>query len=176
MNERDYPLSDQQVFQIVGRPCKMVPLDQFEEYLCMDQLLRDTDCVLLLYMDSHENNTKSGHWTCLMKFTDNDLAYFDSFGALPDQPLDNLPMKYRRDWGAVQKFISNMLIGSRYRLHYNPHNYQHDKAQTCGRHAGYYMRLGLDPEEYKKHIDNIKEENGYSDYDNLIIDLTEDLI
>jgi len=175
----DYSLSADDVMQIVGSNIPIVQSSSYSKYNTIDELMKDQDKVLLLYEDSRQPGAIRGHWCCVYKFSDNDLAFFDSYGEMPDDQLKHIPEQYRMQYNMMHRWLAKLMANSNYNLHFNPYGLQGKTTETCGRWCGLAMREQVDPEFFVDKILDIAELEGFTkpkDLDNLVIDITNDYL
>ncbi len=176
---KDYSLSANDVMQLVGENIPVVLSSEYSNFHDIDDLLQESDKVLLLYEDSRQPNAIRGHWCCLYKFSDNDLCFFDSYGEMPDDQLKHIPEQYRMQYNMMHRWLSDLMANSDYNLHFNPYKLQSDTTETCGRWCGMIMREQVDPEDFADIILDIAKNKGLKkpeQLDKLIIDLSDDYL
>jgi hypothetical protein len=172
-------LTDQDVRVIADKPINLIISTDFDDIEHINDLFHGTNDTLILYQNNDENNTLMGHWCALKRLDNNNISFYDSYSGHPDEPLAHIPMKYRKQTGQVINHLRKLLYNSDYNnIHYNPHQHQRysGNINTCGRHAGLYMRFNLDPEDYNKLLNRLSNITGIKDKDKLVTHLTENLI
>ena len=149
-----YMLSNNDMEKIIGERIPITPSSQFHNVTSIDELLSPSGKGLILYEDSRTpEGTFIGHWCGLLRFSPNDIAFYDPYGGFPDSQLNYIPMCYRRATNQVIHHMKRLLHDSPYlRLHYNPHRHQRmqEGINTCGRHVAMFLRAECDPEIYDK--------------------------
>ncbi|HNE92513.1 MAG TPA: hypothetical protein PKG56_00070 [Chitinophagaceae bacterium] len=128
------PLSDKNVLDLVNGRANIVLYQDLHKYDNIDQVLGPYGATFLLY----EFKPKYGHWVALFKRTPKVIEYFDSYGNVPDEVLDHIPIKYQKLLHQDYPYLSKLLYESPYNIEYNEHHFQKlDKnIRTCGRFAG----------------------------------------
>lgn len=175
----DLMLGPQEVEKIAGSDLKLTISPDFKDINSIDDLFYpNSNKALLLYQTEDYGNMKIGHWCCLLRFSNNDIAFYDSYGDMPDIVLKTMPDWYRKKTGQTRKELSRLLHDSKYKyLHYNPHQHQehYRGINTCGRHCGLFLRLGLDPEIYNNVLNNLSKSLEKTP-DELVTELTDPIL
>ncbi len=125
----------------------------------VNDLFKNGDKILLLYIPPNSN---VGHWVGLKKVK-NQILYFDSFGRLPDAPLDEIG-------GNIKADLSRILYGTKLGLQYSDKKLQHDFANTCGRWVALFFLYCTDIDKFSNIFYNLKND---IDLDKLVYYLTE---
>ena len=171
----NHALSKEEVEQLVGEPIKMVTYPELKNYDSLEELFGNDNKVLIMYQSEHGPGFKYGHWCCITRNGDN-VYFYDSYGGFIDDQLKHIPRAYRKRTGQIFKELSDLMYHSKYKkLHYNPYKHQGDDSFTCGRHAGLFMKLNVDPEIYHKIMTDLANKMSLNN-DELSIILTENLI
>lgn len=138
----DYSLNNEEVASIAGRDITMIPYTDICMYNDISDLFA-TECVLLNYQSS--NNY--GHWVGLFKKR-NKIYFFDSYGKMPDEQLEYIPVKYRiesnQDYPYLVELLKRWMEAKSGRsIHYNSEQFQRysGRIRTCGRWVGYFFRF-----------------------------------
>lgn len=172
-------LNQQQVWNIAGKQIPIVSSADMHKYNTLEEMMDGHNAILILYQDRHGPHMRAGHWCGLSEMDPDNIAFYDSYGKEPDIQLNHIPMKYRKRTRQVYNHLARMLHDSNYKnIHYNP--YQHQKSKkginTCGRHVGMFLRLNIDPEDYHKIIKKLTKYLDYKSPDELVTDLTKQII
>lgn len=137
----DKALSNDEVSRIAGSVLTMIPYSDIHMYNNIDDLFA-TDKVLINYL-SKDN---FGHWVGLYKNNDT-ITFFDSYGDIPDDQIQFIPLKYRIESNQDFPFLINLMKKWKdakpgREIHFNDEQLQRysNKIQTCGRWVGFYLR------------------------------------
>lgn len=128
-DKKSYALSNDDINTILDPPTHILTYPELVEYNSIDELLDSQGRCIILYLT---NGPTSGHWTCMWKKGDR-LNYFDSYGDAPEAPREAVGGEYDQE----KPLLTNLLERSGYKVYYNTHPYQTDRADvaTCGRHC-----------------------------------------
>lgn len=168
------PLSKDNMIELLNGKTKVLTYSELKKYDNIDDLLYPYDNVIILYIfNNDENNNIIGHWVCLLKTKKNTVEYFNSYGKMPDDELNDIPYNYRYKTDQIEKKISKLMKYSKYNLEYNEKQLQKldYKTATCG----YYVILRLLLHKMKLE-DFQKLFNGSKDNDKLVVKLLISLI
>lgn len=126
----DMPLSDADVKKLMGNHANIVTYSQIRNYSSIDQLLGPYGVVFILY----EWRKGYGHWTVLTKHK-NLLEFFNPYGGMPDDELDNVNPDLRKELGEDHPYLSDLLRKCKYDLSYNEFQFQRldHGIKTCGK-------------------------------------------
>lgn len=122
---------------------KVISYDELSKYNNIDELLSPYDSVVILY----ETAKDFGHWVCLFKTVDKKgeeiVSFFDPYSLKPDDQLNFINTKFRKENNEYYPYLSDLLLNSPYPIEYNEHPVQKlkDGTNTCGRWC--IMRLRL---------------------------------
>jgi len=182
----DISLDNEQVAIVSGKPVTLIPYTDIHMYSNLEDIFA-TNYVLLNYLSS----TNYGHWIGLHK-KNNVVTYFDSYGKLPDEQLEYIPMKYRVE--SDQEFPYLVILmnkwldeDNRRQVHYNSEQFQRYSSliNTCGRWVGLYLRYSDDYtiEKFEKIMNDMRDkyirENGLKGldrdllFDKLVVNMTD---
>lgn len=167
-------LSKLDIDDIIGENIPVISSADLYKVKSLDELFQGGNKLLLLYQTNHSPHSRIGHWTGLLKTSPNDVSFYDSYGTWPDDQYMTIPFEYRKETNQTKRYLSNLLCRSYYKnLHYSPHIHQEYKPgiNTCGRHVGMFLKLGLEPELYNEFISKLSEISGKTK-DEVILDLT----
>ena len=177
----DKLLSGKEVEQIANRPIKTTSSSDFYKLTNINDLFPiDCNSGLILFEDKSLGNIKSGHF-CAIKRLGNKIIFFDSYGGKPGNQLKYIKDSYRKETNQIANHLAKLMYYSNYdELHYNQFKFQRMKKDinTCGRHAGLFLRFDKMPEEYKDIMDDLidKLNIGSGNYDELSNLLTKNII
>lgn len=163
----DYSLDNEQVANIAGKQVTMIPYTDIHLYQDLEDLFA-TNYVLLNYL----SKKNYGHWVGLHLDAQDGacrLTFFDSYGKLPDDQLEYIPIKYRIESNQDYPYLVRLMkkwvdggdkIGVHRSVHYNNEQFQRysGKITTCGRWVGYFLRYAdqMTVEEFEKQFNDIK--------------------
>lgn len=188
----NYSLNNEDVANIAGKEITMIPYTDVHYYTNIDDLFA-TDYVLLNYLSSKDY----GHWVGLHKKVKGGkeiISFFDSYGKLPDDQLEYIPIKYRaesnQDYPYLVELLKKWVDESKKRsIHYNEEQFQKysSKICTCGRWVGYFFRYADEGiEKFEKNFIKARDEyfkmfspkgiDREMFFDRLIVSLTDDFI
>jgi hypothetical protein len=125
----DKSLSNFEIMELLGDKTRILTYPEIKKHKSVDDLLYPWGNVVILYMtgDSY------GHWTTLFKHSDGSIEYFDSYGKMPDQPLE---IEFINDIGGQERFYLTRLLNiCKRKIIYNHHKLQSKdkRISTCGR-------------------------------------------
>lgn len=173
----DISLSGEEVKQLAGPGCKVIPYSMLNQFSDIDQLInKSSPKVAILYETGNNNGQLMGHW-CGLSLVDDSLQFFDSYGgknAFPDKEQDIIGDEYLKKSNQTRYKLQRLMKNSRYpKLAYNEHKYQKlaRGVNTCGRYVGCFLNSGLTTDEFYKLMLSMKKLVGGS-YDNVIVKLS----
>ena len=134
---KDIPLSDGDIMKIVDGKSKVVTYPNIHKYSTLDELLSPFGSCCILY-ETHEHY---GHWVCLTirpEYTQKGkqiVEYFDSYGKMPDAPLDIIPAKFAMESKQDYPYLTSLMANCPYKISYNEHQFQKmsPNVKDCGR-------------------------------------------
>lgn len=130
------PLNGEQI-QFLNPDSKIVTYITLQQYKHIDDLFRDTDKVIILYLTESEY---FGHWCCLFKHKrDGKIVYnfFDPYGIITDGQLEFVADDKRKKLKEEHAYLSWLLRDSP--CFYNYIVFQNKRTQTCGCHVTYRL-------------------------------------
>lgn len=123
-------LSDKDLLELVDGKAKVVVYPELIKYKTLDHLLYPYGAVFLLY----ESQPKWGHWVLIFKRDDMNVEFFDSYGTIIDDELQEINPSFRKQSNQEYPYLTYLLYNSPYNIHYNQYQFQHDgDIKTCGR-------------------------------------------
>jgi len=147
---KHYALSDKQILKGLesrGIDAKFIEYDDIIKCECIEDVVSSQGFALIIYKNLGD---KVGHWCCLFFRSNGDLEFFDSYGLMIDEILDDEPFggRYRDALPSVN--AGNMTVSLPYlsylilqwmgrnpgkSVHYNGYALQSLKSgiSTCGR-------------------------------------------
>lgn len=141
------PLSNKDILGTVKHPTTFIIYPDLLKYSHIDQVFNGNRSILLLYM----NTSKMGHWCCINKLKNNMIEFYDPYGYYVDIHLKKVVK------GQEYKYLSKLLLDSKYKLSYNEYSFQLRKSNinTCGRHCIVRINnIHLSLNNYKKIFDS----------------------
>ena len=162
----DKPMGDNTIREILPK-CPIVLYNELKKYPHINQLLPKVGSyAIILYQDSPH----SGHWTAVLRPTDNQIEYFDSYGKCPDEPLSWSSPEKQNQLGIHAPYLSNLLKASGKKLVWNKKKFQKDndpEISTCGRHCCFRIQMmknrGYNIHQYQKMLEAVKNKTGKVD-------------
>jgi hypothetical protein len=122
-------LSNFEIMSLLGDKTKIITYPEVRKYTNVEELLYPWGNIVILYMtgDSY------GHWTTLFKHSDGSIEFMDSYGKLPDQPLE-VEFINERD-GQEHFYLTRLLSICKRKVVYNHYKLQSKdrRVSTCGR-------------------------------------------
>jgi hypothetical protein len=162
----DYALSSDDIIKKMKGKTKIVLYNELKNYNRIDNVFGPYDCIVLLYLDSHN----TGHWTALINRPDR-LEFFDPYGLKPDTEFEWYDKKTRHNYNFHGlPYLSKLLKNSGKPVEYNHFAFQDindPKLATCGRHV--IARLKCRKLSLTEYINAFRKIGG--NYDELVTDL-----
>ena len=172
LNEIKYePMDDLEIKRFLPH-AKIIKYSELSKVQDLDEILpSDKDYLIILVQNRGVSN---GHWVVLLRDRNN-WIYWDSYGRPIDAHLNDVPVQMLHSFGIKEPYLSNLLkkeVKKGKRVVYNKIAYQGsgEGLATCGRHALFRIFHHLnnkDENEYKKHMDRIKDKYGLT-YDQIV--------
>jgi len=157
---------------------KILKYSELQNYSNITQLLpRSKTFFFLLY----ERSLNVGHWVLVSRYKDNGIdtiEFFCSYGSKIDEPLTWTPIGKRVELGQDKPYLSMLLDKSKFRVIYNPVQYQskQSKVATCGAYdtlrAGELVRHNTTLEEFNEMLVEVKKATGLN-YDEIVSNLVD---
>ena len=140
MNSVKYALSDLDIRKIAPN-CKVMKYDDLYKYTGIDDLLRNTNAVALLYRQA----SNFGHWCTITRDRYGNVSFFDSYGLMPDDEL-RWTFSVNDELGQDVNILSKMLYEHSLKgnsVEYNEFPFQKDKdgINSCGRYSSLRCRM-----------------------------------
>lgn len=97
----------------------------------IDELFEGHDAIALLYQIKSVNY---GHWVALIR-RDNTIFYADSYGDLPEEPLDYVSQEIKRKCHENHHYLARLILEGGYECDFNdvPLQQLSEGINTCGR-------------------------------------------
>jgi hypothetical protein len=129
---RAYSLSNDDINAILDPDTKVFSYPEFAHMESIDQAFDQLGRCVFLFLNE---SPTSGHWLCMFKRGKDTIEYFDSYGQKPEAQREWLSEDRLEELGESYPYLYDLLRKSGYRVFYNTHAYQTDKADTntCGR-------------------------------------------
>lgn len=184
----DLALNVRDIAEISGKDITMIPYTDMHLYKSIKDVFA-TNYVVLNYLTSKNY----GHWVCMCK-QGNKITFFDSYGKLPDDQLEFIPIKYRIESNQDYPYLVALLkkwSDKGGEVHYNSEQFQKYSSMitTCGRWVGYFLRYcdSVSVEDFEHKMESarnamirgglLKDRKDIDMfYDKLIVDLTKKYI
>ena len=146
------PLSSQDIRDSMDGKVKVIRYGELSEYNNIDDLLYPYGNVAILY----QTKPNYGHWTCIFKRKvkrgekkgyrrgpNEEIEFFDPYGIMLDDELEFIPYQFRVESNQVNKYLTNLLMKSKYPININHIPFQElkDGVNSCGRHVCLRMLL-----------------------------------
>lgn len=145
------PLSSQDIRDSMDEKVKVIRYGELSEYNNIDDLLYPYNNVAILY----QTKPNYGHWTCIFKRkvkrgekgyrrgTNEEIEFFDPYGIMLDDELEFIPYQFRVESNQVNKYLTHLLMKSKYPININniPFQQLKDGVNSCGRHVCLRMLL-----------------------------------
>ncbi|QIG59400.1 putative cysteine protease [Dishui Lake virophage 8] len=157
---------------------KILKYSELRNYSDITQLLpKPKSFFFLLY----ERTLNVGHWVLVSRYKDNGIdtiEFFCSYGSKIDAPLTWTPIGMRVQLGQDKPYLSMLLDKSKFRVIYNPVQYQSKKSKvaTCGAYdtlrAGELVRHNTTLDEFTEMLEDVKKATGLS-YDEIVANLVD---
>jgi hypothetical protein len=134
----DHPLSESDIFQILGKDCCEVKIYDDLENMDMNNfyniLLSGKALILLYPIDSDV----SGHWICIFKYPNSDtIEFFDPLGKMKKKELIvDTELTWTPIGRTKKPILTQFLKQYKGHLEFNPYQFQDqtdDNVSTCGR-------------------------------------------
>jgi hypothetical protein len=125
-------LNDVQMKEYLDNKCNLVLYSDIHKYNDLESLLGQYNRCIILYIWKKINGHNSGHWISICKTKDNKIRFTDSYGAIPDKPLEKLTRFERERLNQDYKYLSDLLINSKYELEYMDKVLQNKTSKVCG--------------------------------------------
>lgn len=129
---KGYSLSNDDINTILDPDTKIISYPDFAHMESIDEAFDQLGrCVFLFLTES----PTSGHWLCMFKRGTNTIEYFDSYGQPPEAQRKWLTEERLEELDEAYPYLYDLLRKSGYRVYYNTHAFQTNRADvaTCGR-------------------------------------------
>lgn len=151
---KNIALSNRDILKLLDNKSNIILYPDIHKYINIDQLIQPYGSCIILY----EAKPHYGHWCALLKTNDTDIEFFNPYGGIVDDSLDNIPLDFRVKTNQVFPYLSYLMYKSKYNLFYNEFRFQKKgfDIKTCGRHCVVrVLRSNLNIYDYKKFIDEL---------------------
>lgn len=125
------PVNGRYLLEMVNYKANIEIYPNLIYYDDIDELLGINGACFLLF----EVKKNVGHWVLLFKLNNKEIEFFNSYGGYPDDSLDKIPFEYRQQSNQIYPILTELLLNSGYKLHYNEFKFQKSgpNTKTCGR-------------------------------------------
>lgn len=125
-------LSGADIMRMCKNKVRIMPYDDLDKYDSIEQVFDEWKATIILY----ETRKNFGHWTLLLKKSNDTLEFFDPYGLNVDEEL-----KYDNNYnasihnGVIVPHLSYLISKSKYKLITNKKKLQEflNDINTCGR-------------------------------------------
>ncbi len=142
-------LSNEDIMNFCNGKVNIVTYKELNNYNSLDEVLHPFDACILLY----ETKESYGHWCAIVKISDDEVEFFDSYGLFPDDEKSFINPAFLIKSGQKLPILTRLLYECPYKLSFNEHKFQSDKnnMNTCGRWCCLRVKLKrLTLKEFKK--------------------------
>lgn len=124
-------LSSTDIMKLAGGHANIVVYGDIHKYRTIDELINPYGCCFLLY----ESEPKWGHWCLVFMRDDGILEFFDPYGTIIDDQLDDIDKNFREKTNQNYPYLTKLLYECPYQIEYNDYQFQRRSRniKTCGR-------------------------------------------
>ena len=156
MSSQSHPLSDKECLKIAtvrSGDTRVMLYPHLAECETLDDVFGrgGGEKAIILYVNSADDTTVSGHWVGLardLSNAPNEIRYIDPYGKPPDEMLKDYPRSWRSQSGQNEPFLTRLLKDwceedtSHRRVVFNDAGLQKSSKSinTCGRWAAFRLR------------------------------------
>ena len=174
----DKLLSDEET-QKIAQNAQVLTYDQLADYDSIEDLFRDSNKIILLYINEKNPTSTVGHWCALFRHNGK-VNFMDPYGKEIDEHLDDFSQEHRNATGQPVNYLTRLLydyVTRGGKVNYDEKNKQKvsDNIATCGRHTALRLRYHTIPEKKWQKIWQDLKNKGY-DLDQLVTDMTDKLL
>ena len=174
-------LSDKEVLQLIGSHAKLLTYPELAQYPSIEDAFGDCDKIVLLYVNTMDDSSMSGHWCLLTKHKSRGktiVEFTDPYGMMPDDQLKSYSKRWKQESGQDHNTLTRLLyefsLSPKHEVHYNELDMQreNDDVNTCGRWTairGYFYKIPL--KTFQNRFKALKR-NGF-DLDKVAVALTD---
>jgi hypothetical protein len=161
-------LTKEDVERIAGEPLTLITAEnkaQIMRQITNQAPYKRIDKYLIHYETGGDAFIKTGHWAGLIiDNIEKQVLFVDSYGYFPDDELNIIKPKYRKESGQTKRLIAETLyeLSERgYDIYYNEIQFQKLKegVNTCGRYVGLFCKFSknkiMQPEDFRKLLSKI---------------------
>ena len=184
-----HPLSDAEVKRIATvrqGDTKVVLYPHPAKYETIDDVFGTGNKVIILYVNSADEGTVSGHWVGISRESPSSdvINYTDPYGKPPDEMLKDYPQSWKQESGQDEPLLTRLFREwceeepSQRKITYSDARLQKSSAniQTCGRWSAFRLRHSDVPEDqFERTLKAAARERGIST-DELITAVTNGLL
>lgn len=126
---KQIPLSGEEVLYLTNGKAEIITYQQLKIHENIYTVMGPyRACILLI-----ETRQNYGHWVCFFEKENGNIEYFDSYGYFPDDELEFINEKFRKENGEWHSELLRKLYNSGRKIEYNDYRLQGPKTSTCGR-------------------------------------------
>lgn len=156
---KNIALSGSDIYNACEKNIKILKYSDLNKYDNIDSVFDPYDAVALLY----ELRDNYGHWVLLLRNKKtNTIEFFDSMGTFIDDEQNYINKDFFKKSGQKEKYLSELLVKSKYNIIYNKTKIQEDKKgiSSCGRHVSLrYLMRDIPLDDYINIIKTKKQKN-----------------
>lgn len=154
------PLTDCDIKTIMNNKINVIMYSDLNNMNHIDEALKSYGQCIILYVFEKTDGMYNGHWVALKKHKNNNvLSYFDSFGTIPSQSLNEIPTKVQRLYKEDKCTLRRLLYESSYNIEYNEKVIQSNKSVLCGYFCCAFLLSNKSINEFQKYFSSNKEKN-----------------
>jgi len=130
--EMKYSLSGDDIKRLTDGKCNIMTYPELNKYNSIRDVLGKYKALVILYLTS----SNYGHWVCVFERDNNTIEFFDSYGYFPDDELNVIQDKVKRELNQMYPQLTKLLYNSGYKkIEYNEKQLQKfsPDINTCGR-------------------------------------------
>jgi hypothetical protein len=158
---------------------KIMKYSGFEDKNDINEVIPESRGYRIVLIETKHN---TGHWTCLVRYDEKTLVWFDSYGLAPDQEFDFIPVKMQEILDEQAKPLTRLLknfksIGGKYNYNTIKFQQQIDGINTCGRWVTSYLYAflhGFSLKQFQNEMIMEKQQSGLT-YDEVVVQCTKPL-
>ena len=175
-NEMSKMIASNEFSKMLGDGVNVIKYSELEKYTDINQVIPEQKGYRILLIETKQN---TGHYCCLLKYSDQYFEYFDSYGLYPDQEFSFIPQQMQQILDEKVHIMSQLLN----KLKSEGGNWTYNKMKlqkmangvnTCGRWVSsmcYFFKQGYNLKQFQQYFVNWKKETGVS-FDTLICAFT----
>jgi hypothetical protein len=163
--EMSYPLSSNDIHNMLDGQIKIIEYKDLYDINNINDVLKEFDACIILFVEKVIENTNIGHWCCIVK-NNNKLCFFDPYGKVIDSEISDFYNNSDYYNGGQKRLIELFLLSKYTKFEYNDMQLQKmsKNINTCGRHCVYFIycvRNGYTLDQYLKMMTNFKDKDSF---------------